>query len=87
MNMNVQIGISCPSNFEGKLTKGMFKRKDVQIEFANWDTVSYDCPTCNYHSGHLGNYVTKLEDHIKELESRITVQNWYVEDKKKHGLL
>ena len=71
MNMAVQIGISCPSDLENKFTKGMFKRKDVQITHANWETASYICPQCGFSHRESGNYISKLEDRIKELEDDI----------------
>ena len=71
MIMHVQIGISCPSEFEGKISKSMIIKKKTKIEFANWDTASYDCPVCNYHHSRLGNYVTKMEDKNAELETKV----------------
>lgn len=64
--MHVQIGIACPSSYEGKISKSMLIKKHTQIEYAKWETASYDCPVCNYHHGRLGNYVTKLEDELAE---------------------
>jgi len=86
--MCLQIGIKAPSSYEGKLTKSMFLKKDVQLKYAQWDTASYSCPHCGHFVGRLGdNYVTKLEDENKELkdrttelEKRMTVTNWYKKD-------
>jgi len=71
MNMNVQIGISCPSEYEGRITKSMFIKKSVQIEYANWETASYICPKCEHRIPGLGNYITKLQDQIKDLKTEV----------------
>jgi len=89
LDMRVQVGIKAPSDLEGKFTKGMFRNKNVWLEYTLWETATYSCSYCGHRVGRLGgNYTTKLEDENKqlqarvaELEKRITVENWYMKDK------
>ena len=77
LDMRVQIGVKVPSDLEGQFTKGMFRRKDVQIEYARWETATYDCPNCGHHIGRMKT----------EHKKRMTVENWYVKEQIKRELI
>jgi hypothetical protein len=71
--IQVQVTVQAPGDHYHKFTKAMFKHNDVQIISANWETTDFICgnPDCGRVSDGYGNYVTKLERRVKELEAQI----------------
>lgn len=71
--MQVQLSISAPGACYRKLSKQVFRGKDVQVLGANWETADFICtnPTCGHVRDGYGNYVTNLEKRNEALEAEI----------------
>jgi hypothetical protein len=71
--IQTQVTVQAPGDLYFQFTKRMFKRTDVQIISAQWETTDFICgnPACGRVRDSLGNYVTKLERRVQELEDQV----------------
>lgn len=69
----VQATISAPAALYHQLSKQNLRRKDVFMLGVNWETVDFICgnPKCGRVTDGYGNYVTRLEGRVKELELKL----------------
>lgn len=71
IRIQVPVGVSAPAELEGKFSKGMFRRADVNLTHANWECLDHICVDCCYSSNGYGNYVSRLADDNTKLTERV----------------
>lgn len=71
--MQVQVTVSAPGERYHRLAKQVFRRKDVELLGANWETADFICtnPQCQHVRDGYGNYVTGLEKQSRELAAEV----------------
>jgi len=63
--ITVQVGIHCPSEMYGNLTKSNLRKKEVWLTHANWETTNFICENGHTTFGY-GNFVTRMEKALKK---------------------
>lgn len=73
MRMQVQATVSAPAKFERNLAKANLRRGDVYLLGVNWETADFICerPTCGHVTPGYGNYVTRMEREVAELQAQL----------------
>ncbi len=71
IRIQVPVGVSAPAELEGKFSKAMFRRADVNLTHANWECLDRVCVDCCWSCNGYGNYVSRLatENESLKLES------------------
>lgn len=69
MRMQVHATISAPSSLMHKFSKTNLRSKDVWLVGVNWETADHIC-RCGHVVDGYGNYVSRLEKRVKELEAK-----------------
>lgn len=67
------LGVSAPHELECKFSKSVFRRADVHITHANWETLTRICinPKCCWTDNGYGNRVTRLLADKQQLKKRL----------------
>lgn len=69
MRMMVQATIVAPAELTSQFSKTNLRRKDVYLMGVSWDGADYLCEEHGLIIGGYGNYVTKLEEKVKRIET------------------
>lgn len=71
--ISVQICILAPGEMAHNIQKTDFRRKDVEIRAALWETMAEFCqnPECRHTVAPYGNYVTDLKDDLTTLRDAL----------------
>ncbi len=70
---SVQLIILAPDDMQHNIKKSDFRRADVEIQGANWETMSEFCrnPQCRHVVAPYGNYVTDLKADVETLRGAL----------------
>ncbi|MGV2866394.1 hypothetical protein [Achromobacter sp. AGC39] len=71
--MQVQAVVSAPGELAHQLSKRNLRRKDVHLMGVLWETADFICVSdaCRHVQDGYGNYVTKLQKRVDELETQL----------------
>lgn len=71
--MQVQAVVSAPGELAHQLSKRNLRRKDVHLMGVLWETADFICTSeqCRHVQDGYGNYVTKLQKRVDELEAQL----------------
>ena len=81
MRMMVQATISAPSDLAHQFSKQMMRRSDVYFMGVNWETADHLCAVHGLVIDGFGNYVTRLEAKVAELEALLAEKDGRERDK------
>lgn len=72
--MQVLVSVSAPGELYRQLSKPAYRRKDVSILGVLWETADFICedPKCGQVTNGYGNYVTNLEQKVRQLEAQVS---------------